>query len=185
MLTYFKRYRMCYSIEHLSEFDLSLPNNIRMLAWREDLLRSHARTKHESFRHELDATVFPCLAQADGCLKLMNDIRQRDNFLPEATILAMAVCSTTGTLSPIGTIQGMRNDGHEGAIQNIGIIPERRGQGLGAALLQHSLHGFALAGCKRVVLEVTTFNTAAIRLYERIGFKIEKTLFKAADVPGL
>ena len=33
-------------------------------------------------------------------------------------------------------------------------------------------------------LEVTTDNTAAIRLYERLGFKRAKVVFKAAEVAG-
>jgi hypothetical protein len=33
-------------------------------------------------------------------------------------------------------------------------------------------------------LEVTTDNTAAIRLYERLGFHRAKVVFKAAEVAG-
>ncbi len=185
MLIYFKRYKMEFELDHLSDFDLTLPEDIRMIPWQEDLLRNHARVKHESFRNELDAILFPCLGQADGCLKLMNDIRKRGNFIPEATYLAAKVSAQTGALSPIGTIQGLRSAELEGSIQNVGVIPEFRGQGIAKQLLHYSLHGFLSAGCRKVTLEVTTHNTSAIRLYERVGFRTAKTVFKAAEVPGL
>ncbi len=129
MLTYFKRYKMQFALGQLSDFNLNLPDNIRMFPWQEDLIRSHARVKHEAFRNELDAIVFPCLAQADGCLKLMNDIRKRSNFVPEATFLATQYCNQTGTMIPIGTIQGLRSSELEGSIQNIGVVPAMRGRG--------------------------------------------------------
>jgi ribosomal protein S18 acetylase RimI-like enzyme len=37
---------------------------------------------------------------------------------------------------------------------------------------------------KRMHLEVTTDNTAAIRLYERVGFKKAEVVYKATEVAG-
>ncbi len=181
-LTYFKRYRMQFEIADLALNQSPLPEGVVMIPWSDDLVRSHARVKHESFRNEIDATVFPCLAQADGCLKLMNDIRRRSNFVAEATYLAALRDPLTGVLSPVGTIQGLLASPVDGAIQNIGIVPQARGKGIGRALITASLGGFAMVGCSRVQLEVTTQNTSAIRLYERIGFKRIETVLKMSDV---
>jgi ribosomal protein S18 acetylase RimI-like enzyme len=45
-----------------------------------------------------------------------------------------------------------------------------------------SLQGFRDAGLERAYLEVTAQNTAAFRLYLRLGFRKVKTVYKAADV---
>ena len=69
-----------------------------------------------------------------------------------------------------------------GAIQNLGIVPAHRGRGLGTCLLERALEGFRQAGLARVFLEVTADNEGAIRLYRRLGFRVVKTVFKAAEV---
>lgn len=185
MLTYFQRYKMRIELGQTPEFDLSLPAKITMLPYSDDLVRTHARVKHESFQQELDAIVFPCLGQADGCLKLMNDIRRRPNFVPEATYLATLKIDGAENPVPVGTIQGMRLNNYEGSIQNIGVIPDARGKGIGRWLIYYALQGFASVGCRYVDLEVTTHNTGAIRLYKSIGFEIAQTVFKASEVPGI
>jgi ribosomal protein S18 acetylase RimI-like enzyme len=185
MLTYFQRYKMRIELDQLSKFDLSLPAKISMVPYSDELVRAHARVKHESFQQELDAIVFPCLGLADGCLKLMNDIRRRSNFVPEATFLATLKMHNHETATPVGTIQGMRLNNYEGSIQNIGVIPEARGKGIGRLLIHYALQGFYSVGCRYVDLEVTTHNTGAVRLYKSIGFQIAQTVFKASEVPGV
>ena len=53
-----------------------------------DLLADHAEAKYQSFRDEIDADVFNCLGELDGCQRLMEEISLKDGFLPEATWLA-------------------------------------------------------------------------------------------------
>ncbi|MCH1440879.1 MAG: GNAT family N-acetyltransferase, partial [Rubripirellula sp.] len=65
------------------------------------------------------------------------------------------------------------------------IDPGHRSLGLGSVLLERAATGFRAAGLQRMHLEVTTDNTAAIRLYERLGFKRAKVVFKAAEVAGV
>jgi ribosomal protein S18 acetylase RimI-like enzyme len=81
-----------------------------------------------------------------------------------------------------GTVQGVRDSKHHGAIQNLGIVPGHRGKGLGTALLHQALCGFRDSGLSRAYLEVTAQNSAAIRLYQRLGFRRVKTVYKAAEV---
>lgn len=47
---------------------------------------------------------------------------------------------------------------------------ERRGEGIGTALIGHVLATAAHKACQRAMLEVRASNRAAIRLYERAGF---------------
>lgn len=182
-VTYFKRYRMEIRLEDLDRSRLALPAGYEALPWSTSLLRDHARVKWECFRNELDANVFPCLGSREGCRQLMHDISARSNFVPEATWLIVH----QGEEGPeaVATVQGLRSDPFEGAIQNLGVVPEHRDRGLGGALLFHALDGFASVGCQVAHLEVTVQNTAAVRLYQRLGFRRTETVFKVADVVGI
>lgn len=51
------------------------------------------------------------------------------------------------------------------------VAPQYRGEGLGALLLQHSLAMLRGAGFQAITLTVTEANAAAVRLYERFGFR--------------
>lgn len=171
------------------------PNEIRMMPWASGLLRDHGKVKYESFRNEMDASVFSCLGQRDGCIRLMKDLAGRTDFVPQATWLALGPYGPGGKLMPIGTIQGLRVEAvkesdqrrtlevPQGSIQNVGIVPDCRGMGLGRVLLAYALAGFQETGCRSVSLEVTSHNTAAIRLYLSMRFSIAETVYKVADVP--
>jgi ribosomal protein S18 acetylase RimI-like enzyme len=78
-------------------------------------------------------------------------------------------------------VQGVMDRGPMGAIQNLGVIPSHRGQGLGRALIRRALGGFYQAGLRRAYLEVTAENACAIKLYREVGFRRAKTLYKAVD----
>lgn len=180
-VTYFKRYRMEIRLtDYRSEAILPAP--FRLLSWSRRLMQFHAQAKWESFREEIDSQVFPCLGELEGCRKLMQEISERKDFVPGATWLVSRESEVSQAVIPLGTIQGLRSSAREGAIQNIGVHPDYRGQGLGRALIEAALGGFRAAGCHKAYLEVTVQNTAAIRLYERLGFRRVETLFKIAEV---
>lgn len=183
-LTYFKRFRMEFDLREMLPQAPPVPGGYQLVPYARDLLRQHATAKYESFRYELDANVFPCLGRHDGCLRLMREITSRAAFVPTATWLCRRVDGESGTAIPVGTIQGLLIDGW-GAIQNVGIAPAHRGRGLGTILLARAAAGFRTAGIERMHLEVTTHNTAAIRLYERLGFRRAKVVYKSAEVAGV
>ncbi len=56
-------------------------------------------------------------------------------------------------------------------LNNVAIRPDRRGRGLGAALVRHVLHEGGLLGARKATLEVRRSNAAARRLYARLGFQ--------------
>jgi ribosomal protein S18 acetylase RimI-like enzyme len=177
-LTYFKRYRMEFELNRpLPEVDL-LPTQYVVMAWRSRLLDAHAEAKYRSFCCELDANVFPCLGELDGCRRLMSEISSRANFIPTATWLLVHDHED----EPCGTVQGIQDGEFTGAIQNLGITPEHRGLGLGTFLLMQAMRGFQEKGLKLAYLEVTARNTGAVRLYERLGFHRTKTVYKAVEV---
>ena len=181
-VVYFKRYRMQIDLAIVDWNRIPSPTEFQFLPWSDKHLSFHSLAKWDSFRFEIDANVFPCLGDRDGCRQLMRDISQRSNFVPEATWLALAK-GTDNTEIPAGTIQGLRVNALEGAIQNVGVTPAFRGKGIGRSLLFLALQGFRDIGCKQVNLEVTIHNDGAIRLYESIGFQAVETVFKVGHVP--
>jgi GNAT superfamily N-acetyltransferase len=179
-VSYFKRYRMEFDLRMRRSIPVFVPNGYRLLAWQPELLSGHAEAKYMSFRNEIDADVFECLAELDGCQRLMHEISLKDGFLPEATWLAAYVDG--GEVEYCGTIQGIRATHKYGAIQNVGVTPAHRGRGVGSALMFAALAGFQQVGLPRVYLEVTVQNDGAVRLYKRLGFRRTKTLFKAVEL---
>lgn len=181
-LTYFKRYRMEIDLVGPPASPGLLPAGYSFVPWEKQLLDVHAETKYLSFRLEIDANVFPCLGELEGCQRLMREIARKDGFLPDATWLVAYHWREGMPPEYCGTVQGISDRMGVGAIQNLGIIPEHRGRGLGGALLKQALAGFRRAGLAQAFLEVTAQNEGAIKLYERLGFRKVRTVYKAAEV---
>jgi ribosomal-protein-alanine N-acetyltransferase len=57
-------------------------------------------------------------------------------------------------------------------INNIGVWPDSRRQGVGGALLGAALDIAARCGASEAVLEVRAGNLSALRMYERFGFAV-------------
>lgn len=64
-----------------------------------------------------------------------------------------------------------RNIAGEAQIYNIAIAPEMRGRGVGEALLRHVISVAEDQGCRLVTLEVKAGNDAAMKLYDKLGFR--------------
>src|SRR5262249_25897366 len=136
----------------------------------------HAEVLCESFHREIDSHVFVSLSDLLGCRCLMTEIARKPGFLPCATWLLV------GVNGYCGSVQGIRERTGLGAIQNLGIVPAHRGRGLGRALLLQALHGFRQAGLQLASLEVTAQNESAVRLYQSLGFRRRKIIYKAVAV---
>lgn len=173
---YFKRHRMELPLRPPHALAV-LPDGFRWVAWDDKLIDLHSEVKFQSFHQHEDALVFPSLATRAGCRDLMAAIRWRPNFCPAATWLV------AGPDGAVGTIQGLLDESGYGGIQNLGVVPECRGLGLGRALLLKALAGFASVGVPRAFLEVTATNGSAVRMYRAAGFRAYKTLYRAVELP--
>jgi GNAT superfamily N-acetyltransferase len=203
---YFKRFRMELTLgvggfpaappsdaSSPTEMLENLPSGYRLVPWHEGLIDAHARTKFRSFRSEIDAVVFPCLGDLEGCRRLMREIRGKGGFLPGATWLIARSRPLPAGLGPdtqasrpaevewCGTIQGVIDSSGAGSIQNIGVVPGHRGRGLGSYLIAAAMRGFTEQSLPRATLEVTADNVRAVSLYQRLGFRRVKTIYKVVD----
>ena len=173
---YFKRYRMEVSLDRLRE--VRLPVGFHWMEWTPDLIDFHAEVLFGSFNQQIDSIVFTSLGNPLGCHSLITELSIRDDFVPESTWLLM---SEDG---PCGTIQGLQERGDLGAIQNVGLLPSCQGKGLGALLVLQALRGFRARGLRRAQLEVTAENERAVQLYQPLGFKRRKTLYRTVVRKG-
>jgi ribosomal-protein-alanine N-acetyltransferase len=58
----------------------------------------------------------------------------------------------------------------EAEVLTVAVVPERRQQGLGAALIKAAAEEARSKGAVRLFLEVSTRNPAARGLYQQLGF---------------
>jgi ribosomal protein S18 acetylase RimI-like enzyme len=175
-LTYFKRHRMELDLRHPRP-PAELPPGFFWLPWNPHLLEHHARVLCAGFAGETDALVFSSLASLPGCRDLMSAITTLPGFCPAATwVAARSECC-------VGSVQGIIDANGFGGVQNLGVVGDHRGLGLGRALLLKALEGFAAAGARRAFLEVTATNAPAVRMYRRLGFRAYKTIYRGVEVP--
>ena len=178
---YIKRYQMELDLRRRFEIPIPVPTGYRLVPWSSRLVEHHAQVKFSSFREELDSLVFPCLGQHESCVRLMVEISERDGFIPEGTWLAQYAGGSRRAAEYCGTIQAIRVSRWRANIQNVGVTPDHRGRGVGAALMLASLWGMQQVGVQRAALEVTAENEGAVRLYRRLGFRSAKTVYKSLE----
>jgi len=78
----------------------------------------------------------------------------------------------------IGYVIARVEFGYVGHIISIAVDPEWRRRGVGTLLMIKVMERLKRYGCESVYLEVRTSNEPAIRMYEKLGFRIEKTLLR-------
>lgn len=158
-----RRYRMAASLPPTPATPPT-PAGVSLVGWDDSLLEAHAATLVDCFLVELDAELFPALANVAECTAWMQEITASPLFLPAATWLA-----TGGQWC--GTVQGSIDADGAGIIHNVAVAALARGRGVGAALLWQAMAGLHAAGARAVKLDVSADNRRAIRLYERFGFR--------------
>ncbi|MEM7316919.1 MAG: GNAT family N-acetyltransferase [Planctomycetota bacterium] len=179
-VNYYKRFRMEYDLRRVIATPAPI-SGYQFVPWHPELLEHHADVKCRSFINEMDSIVFPCLGEPHGCLQLMTEIADRDGFLPRATWLVTYNGDDLSMPRYCGTIQGLRTSPTIGSIQNVGTVPEHRGRGLATGLVIRAIQGFQAHGLRRAFLEVTARNLRAVRLYQRLGFRATRTVYKAVE----
>lgn len=74
-------------------------------------------------------------------------------------------------------------DVNRGSIENVFVVPDRRGEGIGSALLEAAEADLAARGADTVILEVMAANERAQRFYEEHGYESHRIEYaKELDV---
>ncbi len=142
----------------------TFPQHVQPLKWRDDRLERHADIIAQSFMYDFDGQLFPNLANFEGSFALMCQVAALPGFCPAACLLAKWNQRTVGAIQAVFIGRRMC------LIQNLGVVPQARGQGVGRALLLGCLGALSHAGGHTCQLEVTAKNTPAVQLYQSVGF---------------
>ena len=172
-----KRNQMVFDFTKTVFAPPQLPAGFWFAEWSDSLIDPHADVLHRSFRNDSDGAVFTTFRQYNHCRRLIETLAGCPTFLPEATLL-IAYGDPDGIFEYVANVQGLKLSDEVGAIQNVAVLPEYRRQGIGLALVLGALQGFQRADVKRVTLEATSDNFAAVNLYQRIGFTSFRVYFR-------
>ncbi|WP_448319495.1 GNAT family acetyltransferase [Streptomyces sp. CO7] len=91
------------------------------------------------------------------------DVRRKQTVQPEMFFVA----EDDGRI--VGTVMA-GYDGHRGWINYLAVGDDRRGTGLGRALVEQAEAALAALGCPKVQLQVRPDNIGVIDFYERLGY---------------
>ncbi len=73
---------------------------------------------------------------------------------------------------------GYRQDVRRGVVRNLYVVPDRRGEGTGGALLRAAEEALAAEGVDVVALEAMADNERARRFYRERGYEIHRVEFE-------
>jgi GNAT superfamily N-acetyltransferase len=74
----------------------------------------------------------------------------------------------------VGVALGKTFSGGMGWVSQLAVAPDQQGRGLGSALLAEALRRRLDGGATQLGLGVSAANPDALRLYERLGFRIDR-----------
>lgn len=90
----------------------------------------------------------------------------------------------TATFVPAAGDLAEVEDSAAATIRMVGVAPEVRGRGIGAALVLACIERARAQGCARIRLDTRTSMTSAHRLYERLGF-MRDPRYDWSPAPGI
>jgi ribosomal protein S18 acetylase RimI-like enzyme len=137
--------------------------------WSESRQEEAARVIASAYAGHIDSQINDQYRSSSGARRFLTNIVQYPGcgsfFAPGSFVASSGGHSLHGLC-----LASMVADG-VGHITQVCVTPSHRGAGLGYELLRRSLVSLAAHGCQKVSLTVTDSNTAAIRVYERMGFQ--------------
>ena len=139
-------------------------------SWREERREEAAQMIAFAYQGHIDSEINDQYQTVSGARRFVGNIIQYPGcgrFFGPAS--CMAFRKDTGL--PCGLILTSLVSEGVGHITQICVSPDSRGLGVGYELLRRALRSFADHDCSKVSLTVTSSNTQAIRLYERMGFR--------------
>ena len=96
------------------------------------------------------------------------DIRRARSVWPDLLLVAVDGTAVVGTV-----MAGY--DGHRGWLYYLATSPERRGEGIGRALVAEAEARLHALGCPKVMLMVRPHNGAVLDFYAGLGYAHEST----------
>ena len=137
--------------------------------WSEERQEEAARMIAAAYETHIDSRINDQYRSAAGARRFLLNIVQYPgcgSFFPPASFLAYD--RTNGRMCGVSLASLVASD--VGHITQICVAPSLQGQGIGYEMLRRSLDALHRFGCRKTSLTVTSANTGAVQLYERMGF---------------
>jgi mycothiol synthase len=156
--------------EEVCRFDLTgrtlppidMPVAVDYLEWTPARAHDIFAVYEAAFR---DRPGFPGWSEAEWIRWTAGD----PTFRPDLSVLAVIEGQGVGFIT---SADYEDEEARSGFVIQVGVHPEWRGRGLGAALTIHALKDWRDAGKEAVLLDVNVNNPVAIWLYEQLGFVV-------------
>ena len=134
-----------------------------------------AETEIRAADHGDAAAILQCLAAAFAPYRAeYTPAGFADTVLSPETVhlrlQQMHVLVATVAGNVVGTVSGVCHDG-EGHLRGMAVLPEWRGQCVAAKLLAAIESWLGSRGCKRITLDTTLPLKAAMKFYEKNGYR--------------
>ena len=164
-------------VEEVMRYDLSralpqvvVPFEVSYLSWAPERTHEFFTVYDASFR---ERPGFPGWSETEWVQWTSGD----PAFRPDLSVLAVVQDQAVGFVT---NAEDEEAPARHGYLIQVGVHPQWRGQGLGAALTTHALQAWRKAGKEAVILHVNVNNPGAIRLYQQLGFVIVRRRGKFA-----
>lgn len=164
------------SLNNIPDYVPNLP--LKLLSARQIGVDTFVDLFVECFRDSSDRDASQIASSIEKTKKFMQQLRKREGKRhdPDGWIAA----SMRNKL--VGFAIAIREEG-EGLVAEVGVIPPFRRQGIGTFLSIKALKRLKERGFKQAFLGVDLLNTAAISLYEKLGF--EKVPWKTYELEAV
>ena len=153
------------------EPDAPPPPGVCLRPLRRDDLPLAAEIVFRSHVGSLDAALNLTYSTPATCRTFVDTLVVRagcGRFDPEASRLA------EGPGGALGVLIASRLARANGHVCQVSVAPEAQARGVGAALMVTALRAFRAQGLESATLSVTVANSRAHRLYERLGFRVQR-----------
>ncbi len=148
-----------------------VPAGVTLRPIRRDDLAAAAEIIYRSHVGSPDAALNLTYSTPATCRTFVDTLVVRSGcgrFDPEASRLAEA------PWGPVGVLIASRLARANGHVCQVSVSPEAQARGVGAALMTTALRAFREQGLASATLSVTVGNDRAHRLYELLGFRVQR-----------
>jgi GNAT superfamily N-acetyltransferase len=148
-----------------------LPHGIVLRPLKREDLPAAAEIIYTSHQRSVDAALNMTYATPSTCRAFVDTLVVRSGcgqFDAEASRFA---CGPRG---PLGVLIASRLSRANGHVCQVSVNPAAQGSGLGGVLVTRALQAFRGQGLASATLSVTASNERAHRLYERLGFNVQR-----------
>jgi mycothiol synthase len=151
------RYDLSHTLPHVV-----VPPAVSYLTWSSETIHHFFTAYEAAFR---ERPGFPAWSEEAWIRWTTGD----PTFRPDLSYLALAQHQSVGFIT---NDEDEERPGPIGWINQVGVHPRWRRQGLGAALITRALQAWKEAAKEDVMLHVNINNPGAIHLYQQLGFVV-------------